>query len=87
MSTCLIHILISSQSRYRNKEEDLTKTKLITSLNKLHDLEADTCDERILCELLLSAGASKDAERHVENLLQAFTAQYVILSWLQIHIQ
>lgn len=61
--------------RSRSKEENLSKKRLVSSLNHLQKFDADVCEERVLCELLLSAGASNDAEKHVENLLQAFTEQ------------
>lgn len=68
-------IIIHSQSRNRaENEENTSEKKLLATLNDLHRFNTDEgCEERILCELLLSAGASDHAETHVENLLQAFT--------------
>ncbi|XP_074039324.1 uncharacterized protein [Leptinotarsa decemlineata] len=66
-----------TQSRYRNddsKEQNVAK-RLTSSLTYFDKLNQDGCEDKVLCELLVSALFSKNAERHIRNLLDNFIQQ------------
>ncbi|KAG5897159.1 hypothetical protein JTB14_020888 [Gonioctena quinquepunctata] len=66
-----------TQSRYRNddsKEQNIAQ-RLTSSLSYFDKLNGDGCEDRVLCELLVSASFSKNAERHIRNLLDNFIKQ------------
>lgn len=58
-------------SQYRSRAEK-SENKLVSSLNYFNSIG---CEDRILCELLLSASATQNAEQHIENLLNTFTEE------------
>ncbi|KAJ8969392.1 hypothetical protein NQ314_001791 [Rhamnusium bicolor] len=68
------------QSRYR--AEDSRHQEIASPLassyygNLYHNkLNGNDCEDRVLCELLVSASISKNSEEHIDNLLHAFSEQ------------
>lgn len=47
----------------------------LRTLENINQLNKDGCEERVLCELLLGAGATGNSNTHVENFVEAFVAQ------------
>ncbi|KRT81650.1 hypothetical protein AMK59_5330, partial [Oryctes borbonicus] len=66
----------ATQSRARTDEiESRTKMQLIYSSKLIDELQRKDCRRRILCELLLSAGMSKNGQEYSENFLDMFLQQ------------
>ncbi|EFA01737.2 hypothetical protein TcasGA2_TC007333 [Tribolium castaneum] len=59
-----------TQLRSRAEKSDQPANKLLSSLNYFNSVG---CEDRILCELVLSASTTQNAEQHIENLLNTFT--------------
>ncbi|GJQ82850.1 hypothetical protein Trydic_g2589 [Trypoxylus dichotomus] len=64
------------QTRARTDEiESRAKMQLIYSSKFVDELQRKDCRRRILCELLLSAGMSKNGEEYAGNFLDLFLQQ------------
>ncbi|XP_045478916.1 uncharacterized protein LOC123683949 [Harmonia axyridis] len=60
----------------RSRDEDThssTIKKLVSSLGYFNQLDDKDCENRLLCELILSASSSQNAELHIENFLNNFS--------------
>lgn len=64
-------------SKFRNDEDKMQEfSKRLTSSFKYFDkLKDDGCEDKVLCELLVSASLSKNAEEHIQTLLDNFVSQ------------
>nr|CAI5827170.1 unnamed protein product [Callosobruchus analis] len=67
-----------TQSRYRTEDtkDDLAQ-RLANSLSYFNKLNEDGCEDKVLCELLVSASLTKNSEENIKNLLDNFVKKYV----------
>ncbi|XP_030763590.1 uncharacterized protein LOC115888139 [Sitophilus oryzae] len=67
--------------RYRSNDDpkkELTN-RIVSSLDYFEKLNANGCEYRVFCELLVSASQMPNAEQHVNNLLDSFSKQEIDL--------
>nr|CAH7742587.1 unnamed protein product [Callosobruchus chinensis] len=62
-----------TQSRYRteDRKDDLAQ-RLANSLSYFNKLNDDGCEDKVLCELLVSASLTKNSEENIKHLLDNF---------------
>ncbi|XP_023310729.1 uncharacterized protein LOC111691716 [Anoplophora glabripennis] len=62
-----------SSSRYRidNPKHKAIASRLVSSLKYAEQIRS--CEDKILCELLVTASVSKNSEEHIQNLLDTFS--------------
>ncbi|KAF5281962.1 hypothetical protein FQA39_LY00486 [Lamprigera yunnana] len=51
------------------------ESQLLHSLNYINKLSMDGCEERAMCELILSTGAQKNTKKYAEDLMKTLTEQ------------
>lgn len=64
--------------QFRGRKEnnmEYSYKQLLSSINYIHKLNSEGCEERVICEMLMGMVSSPNGERHVEHLLKSFTEQ------------
>ncbi|KAK9876502.1 hypothetical protein WA026_013877 [Henosepilachna vigintioctopunctata] len=75
LTPTIITVSPMNNTAMRSRDDDPhsdTIKKLVSSLGYFEHLSDRNCENRILCELLLGASSSQNAERHIENFLANF---------------
>ncbi|XP_044749390.1 uncharacterized protein LOC123310080 [Coccinella septempunctata] len=76
LTPTIITISPVNNTMLRSRDEDphsSTIKKLMSTLGYFDQLNDKDCENRLLCELLLSASSSQNAEQHIENFLNNFS--------------